>query len=95
MPNIDRPSYTLPSTHRPPKTSRPSHGPVSEEEDEGTYDDRTLVEVIKSKKMSTSQEGASSPGGGLFPSHPKKGRVAARKCKTGASPGMNDDGTPR
>jgi hypothetical protein len=95
MLDIDRSSHTLSSAHRPPKISRPSHDLVSEEEEEGTDNDCTLAEVIRSKKTSATQEGASSPGGDLFPSHPKEARVAARKRKTSASPRVNDDGTPR
>jgi hypothetical protein len=95
MLDIDRPSHTLPSVHQPPKISRPSHGPVSGGEEEGTGDDLTLAEVMRSKKTSTSQEGANSPGSVLFPSLPKKPWVAARKQKADASPSGDDDGTPR
>jgi hypothetical protein len=65
------------------------------EEDEGTDDDRTLAEVIRNIKMSTTQGEASSPSGVLSPSYPKEARVAAQKRKTSASPSVNDDGTPR
>jgi hypothetical protein len=90
MPDIDRLSHTLPSAHQPPKISRPSCNPVSEEEGEGTDDSRTLVEVIK-----TSQEGRNSPGGELLPSHSSKQRVTTRKCKASASPGGDEYETPK
>jgi hypothetical protein len=44
---------------------------MSGEDNEGVDDDRTLVEVMKGKRTRTSQEGMSSPGGDLLPSHPK------------------------
>jgi hypothetical protein len=74
MLNINRPSHLMPST-------RPLAIAASSEEDEGdkTDDDRTLAEVIKGKSMKTSQEGASSPGGDLLSSHPKKPQVTTRK----------------
>jgi hypothetical protein len=74
MPNIDHPSYLMPSTH-------PLVIAAISEEEEGdeTDDDRTLAEVIKGNSMKTSKEGASSPSGDLLPSHPKKPRVTTRK----------------
>jgi hypothetical protein len=95
MPDIDCPSHTLPSVHQPPKISRPSCDLVSEEEDEGTDNGRTLVNVIKTKKAKTSQESASSPGGDLLPSHSSKQRVTAQKHKVRASPGDDEDETPK
>jgi hypothetical protein len=58
---------------------------MSEKEDEGTDDDHSLAELIRSKKAKTSQEGASSLGGDLLPSHSNKPRVAAQKQKARAS----------
>jgi hypothetical protein len=95
IPDIDCPIHTLSSAHQPPKISCPSHDPVSEEEDEGTDDGRTLVEVIRSNKAKTSKEGASSLGDDLLPSHSSKQRVTARKHKTSASPGGDEDKTPK
>jgi hypothetical protein len=68
---------------------------VTEEEDEDTDDDRTLVDLKTKREPSTSQEGASSPGGELFPSHPKKPRVTARKRKATTVAGGDDDEQPR
>jgi hypothetical protein len=55
MPDIDRPSHLMPSTH-------PLAIAASSEEEEGdeTDDDRTLAKVIKGKSMKNSQEGARS-----------------------------------
>jgi hypothetical protein len=49
MPDIDRPSHLMPSTH-------PLAIAASSEEEEGdeTDDDRTLAKVIKGKSMKTS-----------------------------------------
>jgi hypothetical protein len=49
MPDIDRPSHLMPSTH-------PLAITASSEEEEGdeTDDERTLAEVIKGKSMKTS-----------------------------------------
>jgi hypothetical protein len=90
MPNIDHPSYLMPSTH-------PLVIAAISEEEEGdeTDDDRTLAEVIKGNSMKTSKEGASSPSGDLLPSHPKKPRVTTRKHRESASLGGNDEETPR
>jgi hypothetical protein len=54
MPDLQRLDHIMPSAFQAPKTSRPTIDRVSGEEDEGTYDDRTLVEVIKAKRTSTS-----------------------------------------
>jgi hypothetical protein len=56
--------------------SLPSTVSVSEEDDEGTDDDHTLADVVKSKKAKTSQEGPSSPGGDSLSSHLKGLRAA-------------------
>jgi hypothetical protein len=90
MPNIKHPSHLMPST-------RPLATTASGEEEDGDEIDsnRTLAEVIKSKSMKTSQEGASSPGGNLLPSHPKKPRITARKRRPSALPGGDDEETPK
>jgi hypothetical protein len=72
MPDIDRLSHTLPSVHQPPKISRPPCDPMSGEEEKGTDDDRTLVDVIRSKKTSASPEGAISPSGNSLPESPEE-----------------------
>lgn len=68
---------------------------MSGEEDEESNDDCTLAELQRKKAMSTSQEGVSSPCGQLFPSPPKKPRVAARKRKSAAIAGSRDDDQAR
>jgi hypothetical protein len=90
MPDIECPIHLIPST-------RPLAIAASSEEEEGdeTDFDRTLAKVIKSKSMKTSQEGASSPGGNLLPSHPNNLRVTARKRRASASPSGDDEETPR
>jgi hypothetical protein len=67
---------------------------VSEEEDEGTENGRTLAEVIKSKKEKTSQEGGSSHGGELLPSYSSIKRVTTQKRKASVSPGGDEEETP-
>jgi hypothetical protein len=54
---------------------------VTDEEDDGTDDERTLVDLKRKRGTSTTQEGASCPSGELLPSLPKKPRVTARKRK--------------
>jgi hypothetical protein len=95
MLDIDRLSHIMPSAFQAPKISRPTIDPVSGEEYEGTNDDRTLAEVMKSKKAKTSQEDTNSPGGDLLPNHPKKLRATARKRKASASLGRDEDETPK
>jgi hypothetical protein len=87
MPDIERPSHLMPS--RPPAVF------VSEEDNEGTDDDRTLSDVMKGKKAKTSQEGQSSSGSDSLPSHPKGLRATTRKCKASAVSGGNEDERPR
>jgi hypothetical protein len=62
MPDIGRSSHLIPS--------RPTAVSLSEADDEGTYDDRTLADVLKGKNAKTSQEGLSSPGGDSLPRGP-------------------------
>jgi hypothetical protein len=90
MPDIERPSHLMPFTC-------PLATAASSEEEEGdeTNSERTVADVIKSQTMKASQEGASSPGGDLLLGHPKKPRVTARKCRESASPGGDDEETPR
>jgi hypothetical protein len=90
MPDIERPSHLMPSTH-------PLAIPASSEEEESdeTNSDCILAEVIKDKSMKTSHKGVSPPGGDLLPSHPKKPRVTAQKCRASALPGGDDEETPR
>lgn len=76
MPDIGRPSHLIPS--------RPTAVSLSEEDDEGTDDDRTLADVLKGKNAKTSQEGLGSPGADSLPSHPKGLRAATRKRKDSA-----------
>jgi hypothetical protein len=90
MSDIERSSHLMTSTH-------PLSIPASSKEEEGdeTDSDRTLAKVIKSKSMKTSQEGTSSPGGDLLPSHPKKPRVTTCKRRASASLGGDYEETPK
>lgn len=84
LPEIKCPGHLKPKAHRPDSISHPIHDPVSGEED-GEFDDEcTLVELQSEKGTSTSKEGSSSLslGSMLFPSPPKKSRLAARKQKS-------------
>jgi hypothetical protein len=45
MLDIECPSHVKPKAHRLPAISRPTHDPVSEEEDEETDDGCTLAEL--------------------------------------------------
>jgi hypothetical protein len=53
MPDLQHPDHMMSLAFRVPKTSRPTIDQVSGEEDDGTDDDRTLVEVIKGKRKRT------------------------------------------
>jgi hypothetical protein len=87
MPDIERPSHLMPS--RPPVVS------ISEEDSESTDDAHTLADVMKGKKVKTSQEGQSSTSGDSLSSHPKGLRAATRKCKGSVVSSGNEDETPR
>jgi hypothetical protein len=95
MPDIERPSNLKPRAHQPPVISRPTHDPVSEEEDEETDDGRTLGELQRKKGTSTSQESPSFTGSELFPSPPRKSWATARKWKSSAIASSSDGDQPR
>jgi hypothetical protein len=95
IPDIDRPNYLVPSEFQALRISRPTIDPVSGEENEGTDDDHTLVEMMKNKKTKTSQEGANSPSGDLSPSHLNKPRITTLKRKVSISPGGDGDETSK
>jgi hypothetical protein len=90
MPDINRPSYFMPST-------LPLAIVATSEEEDGdeTDDDRPLSEVIRGKSMRTSQDSASSPGGAFLPDHPKGPKAATRKRRASGSPGSAEDEIPR
>lgn len=78
-----------------PKKERHSQSDVDlvASEEEGTDDERTLVEVLQSKKGKTAQENITTPGDDPLPSHSTKPRTATRKCKASAAPSGHE--TPR
>jgi hypothetical protein len=79
MPDIERPRHTMPSTSQAHRISHTDVIPNSGEEELGTDDYRTLEDVMKGKRASTSQEGTSSSGGDLLPSHQKSQGLPARR----------------
>lgn len=94
MLDIEHPHHTLPTAHQN-ISSHPDLDPVMEEEDDDSDDGCILSDLKRKRGMATSQVNMTSPGGEIFPAPPKKARMAAWKCKAGASASNDNDEQPR
>lgn len=90
MPDIDRPSHTLPSAHQK-IASRLDVDPVTEEDVEDTDDGRTLADFKWKRDAGASQRGTSSPGGEALATPLKKPRTIVAMCKAIITSDDDDD----
>jgi hypothetical protein len=94
MSDIKRPCHTLPTADQNISSCLDAN-PVTEEGDNDSDDGCTLFDLKRKREMTTTQVNTTSPSGQIFPTPPKKARMAARKRKAGASASNDDDEQPR